>query len=120
MAKRLTARLSAGAALVTGLGLAGIAVSVPANADVTGELAYSCAVSDLGIQFEDPWQVAFTLGVDETYEQGAAVTAPSITAEVTPGADAHERQALVDLHVELGLVGDGDVGATGCDGRQDL
>lgn len=97
MAKRLTTRLSAGAALVAGLGLTGIAVSVPANADVTGELAYSCAVSDLGIQFTDPWKVAFTLGVDETYEQGAAITAPSITAAVTPGADAHEKMRSLSI-----------------------
>lgn len=41
MAKRLTARLSAGAALVTGLGLAGIAVSLPAQADST-DLVYKC------------------------------------------------------------------------------
>ena len=97
MAKRLTTRLSAGAALVAGLGLTGIAVSVPANADVTGELAYSCAVSDLGIQFTDPWKVAFTLGVDETYEQGAAITAPSITAAVTPGTDAHEKMRSLSI-----------------------
>ncbi|GAA8850989.1 hypothetical protein DUHN55_36210 [Helicobacter pylori] len=97
MAERLTARLSAGAALVAGLGLTGIAVSVPANADVTGELAYSCAVSDLGIQFTDPWKVAFTLGVDETYEQGAAITAPSITAAVTPGTDAHEKMRSLSI-----------------------
>ncbi|UTT65589.1 hypothetical protein NMQ01_12895 [Janibacter sp. CX7] len=109
MAKRLTARLSAGAALVTGLGLAGIAVSVPANADVTGELAYSCSVPDQGIQFADPWQVAFTLGVDETYEQGAAITAPSITAEVTPGADAHEKMRSLSIK---SLEGTADAGYT--------
>ncbi|NYF98807.1 DUF6801 domain-containing protein [Janibacter cremeus] len=98
MAKRLTSRLSAGAALVTGLGMMGIATAVPAQADVGTTLNYTCSVTDLGIDFEDPWSVNLTVGVDEQYDQGAEIAAPEITAEVTPGEDAQQR--LRDLSIK--------------------
>ncbi len=94
MAKRHTTarRVSAGAALVTGLGTLGLglATAAPAQADVTGSLEYTCEVTNEGLeqQFEDPWAVDLTVGAPEQVEKGAEIPAPDITAEVTPGEDA--------------------------------
>ena len=98
MATRLTARISAGAALVTGIGMMGIVSAAPAAADVSANLDYTCSVSDLGIDFSDAWKVNMTVGVDEQVEPGAAIPEPAITAEVTPGADAHE--SMRDLGIK--------------------
>lgn len=83
MATRLTARLSAGAALVTGLGLAGIAVSVPAQAATT--LNYSCT-TPIGAQ-----TLAVTLDTDapETTTVGTALS-------VTPSGTVTLNSALAN------------------------
>ena len=69
MAKRLTARLSAGAALVTGLGLAGIAVSLPAQADST-DLVYKCT-TPLG---EQNFSISLSATDTDTATVGDTVT----------------------------------------------
>ncbi|UTT65588.1 hypothetical protein NMQ01_12890 [Janibacter sp. CX7] len=81
-------RASAGAALVTGLGMIGIAAATPASAEVTGSLDYSCKEVGQNITFTDPWTVDLTLDVPETVEQGETIPAGAIKATVTPGADA--------------------------------
>lgn len=83
-----TTRASAGAALVTGLGLMGVATAAPASAKVTGSLEYTCQEVGQNIQFTDPWTVDLTLDVPEAVEQGETIPAGGITATVTPGADA--------------------------------
>lgn len=75
----------------------GLATAAPAQADITNELAYSCAVSDLGITFDDPWTVDLTVGVDAQYDQGAAIAAPAITAAVTPGEDANTQMRALGI-----------------------
>ncbi|MGO1166141.1 MAG: DUF6801 domain-containing protein, partial [Janibacter sp.] len=90
MAKRLTTRLSAGAALVTGLGMVGIAAAAPANAEVTGTLEYTCSVPDQGRTFTDPWTVDLTMDIPDQVEPGAEIPAGAITADVTPDAEATE------------------------------
>lgn len=83
-----TTRASTGAALVTGLGLMGVATAAPASAEVTGSLEYTCQEVGQNIQFTDPWTVDLTLDVPEAVEQGETIPAGGITATVTPGADA--------------------------------
>lgn len=83
-----TTRASAGAALVTGLGLMGVATAAPASAEVTGSLEYTCQEVGQNIQFTDPWTVDLTLDVPKAVEQGETIPAGGITATVTPGADA--------------------------------
>ncbi|WP_434967642.1 DUF6801 domain-containing protein [Janibacter indicus] len=85
-----TTRASAGAALVTGLGLMGVATAAPASAEVTGSLEYTCEEVGQNIQFTDPWTVDLTLDVPEAVEQGETIPAGAVTATVTPGADATE------------------------------
>ncbi|MHA7127861.1 DUF6801 domain-containing protein [Janibacter indicus] len=76
MAKRLTARLSAGAALVTGLGLAGIAVSVPAQAATT--LNYSCTtpigLQTLAVALDTDAPETTTVGTDLSVTPSGTVT----------------------------------------------
>ena len=86
----LRSRLCAGAALVTGLGMAGIATAAPAQAEVTGSLEYMCAVPDQGQTFEDPWMVDLTIDVPEQVDPGQEIPAGEITAHVTPDARATE------------------------------
>ncbi|GAB3110501.1 hypothetical protein GCM10027055_09930 [Janibacter alkaliphilus] len=101
MAKRHTTRISAGAAAVLGLGAAGIGFATPAQA-VSADIAYSCEVSDLGIQFEDPWNVNLDVDVPEQVEPGEEIPAPAIVATVTPGADAQERLRQLEVQTVEG------------------
>lgn len=68
MAKRLKTRLSAGAALVTGLGMMGLATAVPAHAAAT--MQYSCT-TPLGPQVLD---VKLDTDAPETATTGEALT----------------------------------------------
>lgn len=90
MAKRLTTKVSAGASIVLGLGVAGIGLATPASA-VAADIEYTCSVSDLDITFEDPWTVNLDVDVPEQVATGEEIPAPGIVATVTPGADAQER-----------------------------
>ena len=100
MAKRLNTRrkLSAGAAVVTGLGMVGIATATPAQAEVSGTLEYQCSVPDQGQEFEDPWTVALTIDIPDQVEPGESIPAGSITADVTP--DAVATDLMRGLNVE--------------------
>ncbi|WP_435200293.1 DUF6801 domain-containing protein [Janibacter sp. GS2] len=93
MSHRLKTRLSAGAALVTGLGMIGIASAAPAHAALSSDLDYTCALTNEGLEsnFEDPWAVNLSVDVPDQVEQGASIEAPEITATVVPGDDAAER-----------------------------
>ena len=91
MSHRLKTRLSAGAAVVTGLGMIGIASATPAQAEVNGSLEYTCTETGQGIDFEDPWKVDLTLDIPEAVEQGETIPAGAIDATVTPGQDATEK-----------------------------
>ena len=88
MAKRLTARLSAGAALVTGLGLAGIAVSVPAQAATT--LNYSCTTpigpQTLAVTLDTDAPETTTVGTDLSVTPSGTVTLNSALANGMAGA----------------------------------
>ena len=116
MASRLKTRISAGAALVTGIGMMGIASAAPAQAAVTGSLAYTCGVANEGLEqtFDDPWNVDLTFDVPEQVEAGATIPAGAITAEVTPGEDATER--IQSLNV-TSLEGSGETSYTFGDGE---
>lgn len=91
MSKRLKTRVSAGAALVTGIGMMGIATAAPASAEVNGSLEYTCSETGQNIDFEDKWAVDLTLDIPEKVEQGETIPAGAIDATVTPGADAAEK-----------------------------
>ena len=88
MAKRLTARLSAGAALVTGLGLAGIAVSVPAQAATT--LNYSCTTplgpQTLAVALDTDAPETTSVGTDLSVTPSGTVTLNSALANGMAGA----------------------------------
>ena len=88
MAKRLTARLSAGAALVTGLGLAGIAVSVPAQAATT--LNYSCTTplgpQTLAVALDTDAPETTSVGTDLSVTPSGTVTLNSALANGIAGA----------------------------------
>lgn len=91
MAVRHTARrLSAGAALVTGLGLVGIAAAGPANAAITNDFEYTCELTNEGLakKFADPWKVNLSVDAPEQVEPSAEIPAPAISATVVPGEDA--------------------------------
>lgn len=93
MSHRLKTRLSAGAALVTGLGMIGIASAAPAQAAISSDLDYTCALTNAGLEadFVDPWAVNLSVDVPDQVEQGTAIEAPEIKATVVPGDDAAER-----------------------------
>lgn len=98
MSKRLKTRVSAGAALVTGIGMMGIATATPASAEpVTGELEYTCSVPDQNIEFEEPWTVELTLPIEDQVDPGETIPAGDITASVTPGSDAVERLQSLEV-----------------------
>lgn len=79
--------LAAGGSL-TVVALAGFTATAPqAHADAIG-LAYNCKVSDLGNEFQDAWRVDVSADVPTTVEPGQTITAPAVTAKVTPGEDA--------------------------------
>lgn len=80
MAKRLKTRLSAGAALVTGLGMMGLATAVPAQADSTN-LVYSCT-TPLGAKDFD---ISLSATDTDTATVGDTVSlAPSGTLTLRP------------------------------------
>lgn len=81
MAQRLTSRLSAGAALVTGLGMAGIATAVPAQAAT--ELVYTCTTA-IG---DKPLTVAIDTDAPETVAAGETLSVSSISGTVTLPSD---------------------------------
>lgn len=91
MSHRLKTRISTGAALLTGVGMLGIASAAPAQAEVTGSLEYTCKEVGQNIDFVDPWKVEMALDVPEKVEQGETIPAGTIDATVTPGKDAAEK-----------------------------
>ncbi|MDN5724244.1 MAG: hypothetical protein L0H20_14845, partial [Corynebacterium sp.] len=83
MAKRLSSRLSAGAALVTGLGMMGIATAVPAQA-ATVALDYDCTYTVLNggeIDGDNAVGVQLDVALPETAQVGDVID-PSVTATV--------------------------------------
>ncbi|HIZ97474.1 MAG TPA: hypothetical protein H9805_02720 [Candidatus Janibacter merdipullorum] len=111
MAKRLTTRLSAGAALVTGLGMVGIAAATPANAAIAGDLEYTCELTNEGLAktFEDPWKVNLSVDAPDQVAPSEEIPAPEIVATVVPGQDAADQ--LRSLNVAT-LEGDSTAGYT--------
>ena len=114
MSHRLKTNLSAGAALVAGCGMLGLASAAPAQAEVSGSLDYTCSETGQNINFTDPWKVALTLDVPEAVAQGETIPAGAVTAKVTPGADA--TQTMQGLGVKT-LKGTGSTTYTLGDGE---
>ena len=84
MAKRLTTRICAGAAAVTGLGMMGIATAVPAQADAV-TLNYSCTYTVLNIgevAGDNAVTVALDVDLPETLTVGDTVNS-AVNATVT-------------------------------------
>lgn len=82
MATRLMTRLSAGAALVTGLGMMGVATALPAHAETT--VTYTCTVSVGDATFgEGPATVTFDTDAPSSVGPGDTLTVNSVTADVT-------------------------------------
>jgi plastocyanin len=102
MAKRLKTRLSAGAALVTGLGMMGLATAVPAQAATP--LTYTCTMTD-----GQSHDFVFTLdsGAETAATVGDTVT---FTPTGTVALDADFRDGLVDGNVKAV---DGELPAVG-------
>lgn len=95
MAKRLTTRLSAGAALVTGLGMIGLAAAVPAHADT--DLVYSCT-TPIGPQSFD---ISLSATDTDTATVGDTVTlTPSGTLTLNEGVSNAMAGALGWHYVE--------------------
>lgn len=78
MAARLKTRLGAGAALVTGLGMMGVATALPAQAETTA--AYECTVSGPGGTVTEDISVTFDTNAPETVAPGNTATVDSVTA----------------------------------------
>ena len=84
MAKRLKTRLSAGAALVTGLGMMGLATAVPAQA-ATITQSYDCTYSALNIgevSGNPAVTVELTADIPATAEVGDSISS-DVSAKVT-------------------------------------
>lgn len=82
MAARLKARISAGAALVTGLGMMGVATALPAQAATT--VTYTCTVSLNGDPLaQGPATVTMDTNAPETVAPGDTLTVDSVTADIT-------------------------------------
>ncbi|WP_435200295.1 hypothetical protein [Janibacter sp. GS2] len=113
MAKRLTTRLSAGAALVTGLGMVGIATAVPAHAETS--LQYACTTPEA----PESQTLDFTLdaGDVDTATVGDEVT---FTPRGSVTLTAATLTALTDAGVEFVEGSLPAVGATVSDGTESL
>ncbi|MBB2892956.1 DUF6801 domain-containing protein [Flexivirga oryzae] len=85
--------LAAGGALgiATGLTIAGVALSGPAHAAPSAQLAYSCAVPAIGLTFSDPWTVTVDTDYPTTVAAGAAISTSHFDASITAGDDAAEQ-----------------------------
>lgn len=82
MAARLKTRLSAGAALVTGIGMMGVATALPAQAATT--VTYTCTVSLNGDPLaQGPVTVTMDTNAPETVAPGETLTVDSVTADIT-------------------------------------
>lgn len=113
MAKRLTTRLSAGAALVTGLGMVGIATAVPAHAETS--LQYTCTTA--GASESQTLDFTLDAGDVDTAAVGDEVTfTPSGSVSLT----AETVTALTDAGVEFVEGSLPAVGATVSDGTESL
>lgn len=83
MAARLKTRLSAGAALVTGLGMMGVATALPAQAAAT--VTYTCTVDGTSQDID----VTFDTNAPGSVAPGETLTVDSVTGAATiPLADA--------------------------------
>lgn len=115
MAKRLKTRLSAGAALVTGLGMMGLATAVPAQA-ATITQSYECSfdVLNVGVTYDAaPVQVELTADVPATVEVGDEINS-AVTATVT--IQNEQREALYGLLQVRAVDGPDAAGAAAEDG----
>lgn len=115
MAKRLKTRLSAGAALVTGIGMMGLATAVPAQAaTVTQDYTCSFDVLNVGVTYDAaPVQVELTADVPATVEQGTEISS-AVTAKVT--IQDEQRDALYGLLGVRAVDGPDAAGAAAEDG----
>ncbi|MDN5896773.1 MAG: hypothetical protein L0H93_22480, partial [Nocardioides sp.] len=115
MAKRLSSRLSAGAALVTGLGMMGIATAVPAQA-ATVDLDYDCTYTVLNvgeIDGDNAVGVQLDVALPETAQVGDVID-PSVTATVS--IPDTRRDSLYDLLDVRAIDGPGEAEAAAEDG----
>ncbi|WEV76737.1 hypothetical protein O9K63_08965 [Janibacter cremeus] len=109
MAARLKTRLSAGAALVTGLGMMGVATALPAHAAATA--TYTCTVEGPDGPVEEDISVTFETNAPATVAPGNTVTVDSVTATATiplAGASSPAEGAEVTVPVTAPVTVDGE------------
>lgn len=113
MAARLKTRLSAGAALVTGLGMMGVATALPAQAATTA--TYTCTIAGPDGSTSEDISVTFDTNAPETVAPGNTLTVDSVTgvatiplAGATAPADGATVTAPVTAPVRTGgsIIGD--------------
>ena len=91
MPARLRTRISAGAALVTGLGALGVAAAMPAQAATT--VTYTCTVEVDGHTIPTEVQATIDTNAPDTVGPGETLTVDRVTADVTipvPGLTAED------------------------------
>ncbi|WP_338748588.1 hypothetical protein [Janibacter alittae] len=81
MAARLKTRLSAGAALVTGIGLMGVATALPAQAETT--VSYTCTVPGPEVPTSEDITVTFDTNAPATVAPGNTLSVDSVTGAAT-------------------------------------
>ncbi|WP_277452792.1 hypothetical protein [Janibacter sp. DB-40] len=109
MAARLKTRLSAGAALVTGLGMMGVATALPAHAETT--VTYSCTVEGADANATADVTVTFDTNAPATVAPGNTVTVDSVTATAAiplAGASSPADGAEVTVPVTAPVAVDGE------------
>lgn len=109
MAARLKTRLSAGAALVTGLGMMGVATALPAQAATSA--TYTCTVEGPSGSVTEDISVTFDTNAPETVAPGNTVTVDSVTATAAiplAGASSPAEGAQVTVPVTAPVTVDGE------------